>query len=144
MKKFLTLAFVLMMTFCMTVTAFASTEIGSGVATETGGHQTSNQDNRFDSVSPEDILDLSPVTTEDLQNKIDQKGGDIIAIIARVCRYICMAAFPLGCIMILLGFFGNKKMLAAGVFMAIFAGIGYAAITCSPEIVHFVASWAAS
>lgn len=144
MKKFLTLALVLMMSVCMAVTAFASTDMGSGVASETGGQESTYHSSMYDPVNPEDILDLDPVTTEDLQNKIDEKGGDVIAVIIRVCRYVCMAAFPIGCVMILLGFFGNKKILAAGIFTAIFAGIGYAAITCAPEIVHYVASWAAS
>lgn len=145
MKKFLTVILVLMMACCMSVTAFASSDMGTGIASETGDQSTTTtRSGMYDAVNPEDILDLDPVSTEDLQNKIDEKGGEVIAIIIRVCRYICIAAFPIGCVMILLGLFGNKKVFAAGIFTAIFAGIGYAAITCAPEIVHYVASWAAA
>lgn len=146
-KRYLVLVTAIVMSLCVAVTAFAATDIGSGVAGETNQSSdvtTSTNAGRFDPVNPEDILDLDPVTTDDLQNKIDEKGGDIINIIIRVCRYICIAAFPLGVVMFILGLVGNKKLVAAGVFTMITAGIGYAAITCAPEIVHYVASWAAS
>lgn len=149
MKRIFILAMVLVMSVCMSVTAFAAQEVGSGIASETNNQDTStgydsDGHGMYDPVSPEDLLDLDNVTTDDLQNKIDEKGSDIINIIIRVCRYICIAAFPLGVIMFILGLFGNKKLVAAGVFTVIFAGIGYAGVTCAPEIVHFVASWAAS
>lgn len=148
MKRFFILAMVLVMSVCMSVTAFADQEVGSGIAGETNDQETSEgyngQHGMYDPVSPEDLLDLDQVTTDDLQNKIDEKGSDVINVIIRVCRYICIAAFPIGCIMFILGLLGNKKLVAAGVFTIIFAGIGYAGVTCAPEIVHFVASWAAS
>lgn len=148
MKRLFVLAMILIMSVCASITTFAAQEVGSGVAGETnnqGSYSTDHeQHGMYDPVSPEDILDLDHVTTDDLQDKIDEKGGDVINVIIRVCRYICIAAFPIGCIMFILGLLGNKKLVAAGVFTIVFAGIGYAGVTCAPEIVHFVASWAAS
>ena len=139
---------------CMMVTAFAvEGETPSGIAGEITSSQTSkdtvnteknNGSNFLDVQSPEELLDLKEVTVEDIGNKLDEKGMDIIHLMQKVCQYICIATFIIGAVMFVIGLIANKKTMVSGILTLAFAGIAYAAITCGPTIVKLIASWAAA
>lgn len=141
MKKFLMLMTVLVMGLCMMVPAFAADDnVGSGIAVDTSEHSGS----MYVASDPRDLLDLEDVSIGDVQEKLESKGDDVISILQLVGRYVCIGAFILGILFTIAGCFGNHKVLFGGLLTVILAGICYAAITCGPEIVHFIASWAAS
>ena len=150
MKKFTSLLCALVLSLSVMTTAFATeiepntnTNMGMGVATETVDPPKNNSGHggMYHPVTPEDILDLDPVTTDDVQNKINQKGQDIIDVIINVCQKICVVTMPLGAVMFLVGLAGNKKTSVAGAIMFIFSGVCYAAITCAPELTWYISSW---
>lgn len=154
MKKIFSVVLVYFMMSCMISTAFAvEGETPSGVAGEITSSQTANDatnteknkgSNFLDVQSPEELLDLKEVTVDDIGNKLDEKGMDIIRLMQKVCQYICIAAFIIGAIMFVIGLIANKKTMVSGILTLAFAGIAYAAITCGPTIVKLIASWAAS
>ena len=145
---------VTLVTLCLWLPAFAAEgETPSGIAGEVTTSQTTtektetnktNGSNFLDVQSPEELLDLKEVTVDDIGNKLDEKGMDIIRLMQKVCQYICIAAFIIGAIMFVIGLIANKKTMVSGILTLAFAGIAYAAITCGPTIVKLIASWAAS
>lgn len=154
MKHFFIMVIVTLVTLCLWLPAFAAEgETPSGIAGEVTTSQTTtektetnktNGSNFLDVQSPEELLDLKEVTVDDIGNKLDEKGMDIIRLMQKVCQYICIAAFIIGAIMFVIGLIANKKTMVSGILTLAFAGIAYAAITCGPTIVKLIASWAAS
>lgn len=155
MKHFFTMVIISLVTLCLWAPAFAAEgETPSGIAGEVTTSQTTTTEkteanktdgsNFLDVQSPEELLDLKEVTVDDIGNKLDEKGMDIIRLMQKVCQYICIAAFIIGAIMFVIGLIANKKTMVSGILTLAFAGIAYAAITCGPTIVKLIASWAAS
>lgn len=165
MKKFLSLAIALMMAFCLMVPAMAD-EIGAGIAgetatatatdtsaapvetekdtTTTSSNETTKTTSRYHVEDPEEMLGLPTVTIDTINDKIDQKGGDIISVIQKICQYICIGAFIIGAVQFLVGLLGNKKTMATGILCLVLSGVLYAAVTCAPEIVKLIGAWAAT
>ena len=151
MKKFV--IFLIVMTcVCMSfVTAFAdpTTEVGSGVAsaTTTATPSTSADETLSTNSDYYDYtqnLDVPKVTTKDLENRINQKGNDIIRIVQVVGRIICIIGFVICCILAIIGICGNKQLLTGALIGLVICGFAYAGITCGREIVEYIAAWAAS
>lgn len=94
--------------------------------------------------TPEELLDIREVSVDEIRDKIDEKGMDVIHIMQKVCQYICIGAFIIGAIMFVIGLIANKKLMTGGILCLVFSGLAYAAITCGPTIVKLIAGWAAS
>lgn len=89
--------------------------------------------------------DIAPeVTTDDVVNKLEHKGNDIIRILQTVGRAVCIAVFVICCFLTIIGMIGNKRLLTGAILGLIFSGIAYAGIICSRDLVNWVALWAAS
>lgn len=159
MRKFtLFLLAVLMMTMCIGA-AFAS-EPGSGVAGEPSGSGTTatqpNQgtgqtttptrdpSNPYNVPDPAEAAGIPNVTTDDLIERIDRKGNDVVNLMQAAGKWICIVVFIVCIILFIIGLIGNKKMALAAFIGMICAGVAYAGILCGREIVTWIASWAAS
>ena len=123
--------------------------IENAVAGEIGRDETSTDYYRdlfglSDETDPNGILDVPNVTVDDLGDRLAAKGADFVYLIKIVGRYVCLGAFVICCIMIIIGIIGNRRMLVWAIIGAITAGLLYAAITCGEQIVQFIAAWAMS
>lgn len=91
------------------------------------------------------INDIAPnVSTDDIVGKLEEKGNDIVTVLQTVGKYVCIASFVLCCFLAVLGLIGNKKMLVGALIGLCLSGLAYAGIICGPEIVRWIAAWAAS
>ena len=94
--------------------------------------------------SPESVLNIPNVSTEDLIERVNTKGNDIILILQTVGRYLCFFGFIICCVMVVIGVIGNRQMLTGALIGLIVCGVMYAGITCGKEIVQYIAAWAKS
>lgn len=93
----------------------------------------------------ESITDEIPkVSVNALSDYLTNKGNDIISVIQTVGRYVCIAAFAICCLLTIIGLIGNKRMLVGALIGLVISGVAYAGVICAPEIVHWIASWAAT
>lgn len=144
-KNFFTLITAFVFSTCICVNVFAS-NIGSGTAQSVDSSSVSTG-GIFDYSEPSDPAELfgvEKVSTEEVADKLNEKGNDIINLMQVVGRYVCYGAFIVGLVMMLAGCVGNKKMIVQGLIAVIIAGVCYAGIVCGRDIVTFIASWAAS
>ena len=156
MKKLFSVCMMLMMVMALMLTPALANEVGSGVAsdgsntsavvtdpgTETtgsgGGYQTEGV------MDPQDAAGIPNVSTDELIDRIDSKGNDVVNILQAVGKWACIVIFIVCIILFIIGLIGNKRMAVAAFIGMLCAGIGYAGILCGREIVSFIASWAAS
>lgn len=146
MKRVMSILAVMVLSLMMVGTAFAA-PIGSGFATtENGGNNTSNNSgfNYSAPDDPADIFGVDKVDVDDVADRLNNKGNDVINIMQVVGRYVCYGAFIIGVLIMIFGCIGNKRMIVQGLIVLIIAGVAYAGIVCGREIVGFIASWAAS
>jgi len=147
MKRVLAVA-LLIIAFILPVYA-AEEGIESSVAGEIGeGGGTSDYYKDLYGLSEEtdsgNLLNVPNVTIDDLGDRLAAKGGDFVYLIKIVGRYVCLGAFIICCIMIVIGIIGNHRMLVSAIIGAIISGLAYAAITCGEQIVQLIAAWAIS
>ena len=93
---------------------------------------------------PADIFGIPSVSVEDVTERLNNKGNDIVNILQTVGRWICIGAFVISVVMMVAGCVGNKKWIMQGLIGLIISGVAYAGIVCGRQIVMFIASWAAS
>lgn len=148
-KRIFSLMAVLAMSMALLSTAYAA-PIGSGVATVNSSVSTDNQQTKkggFDYSAPDgpaDIFGIEDVSVDDVANKLNTKGNDIVTLMQVIGRYVCYGGFIFGVILMVIGAVGNKKMVWTGFIALLISGLAYAGIVCGREIVMFIASWAAS
>ena len=145
MKRFLSLLLLVLSLSSLALPAFAA-GVETGVAGTIGEEETYNP-NAYelpDDLQPENVLGVPNVTVDDLGNRLIDKGEDVVWLIKIVTRYICLGAFLLSCVFILVGIIGNRKILVSSILGAVISGVCYGAITCGEQIVAFIAAWAAS
>lgn len=94
-----------------------------------------------ENLNPDQVLGLPDVTVDDLGDRLNEKGADVVFLIQTVARYICIGAFVISCILILVGLIGNRRTLASAILGAVLSGVCYGAITCGEQIVQAVSSW---
>lgn len=143
MKRFLIF---ILAALLLTSIVFASDDVRTGVATGGGASSTAEENaptSGFQNLATEGFIDQS-VTTESFMNRLQNKGNDVIDIITLVGQYVCIAAFAICCIITLVGLIGNKRTMTGGVIGLIVSGVAYALLTMAPDVVYWIASWAAS
>lgn len=147
------LAFLMILTMMlMSVTALASDEVRTGDATETNpssssqeGSYTTSDDDDMSAFVQGELDEFTPnVTTNDIINKLNDKGNDVVSILQTVGKYVCIGAFIVCCILTLVGLIGNKRILAGALIGLVVSGLAYAGIVCGREIVNWIAAWARS
>ena len=134
----------MVLAFC--VPAFAS-DVRTGTAVDSGStpSATVNPSSSMGDYVNDTVGDLVPnVTTNDIVERLENKGNDVVRILQTVGKYVCIGAFVVCCFLILFGLFGNKQLLCGAVIGCIVSGIAYAGIVCGREIVNWVAAWAVS
>ena len=147
--------------------AYAAEEgVDNAVADEIGGNNVATDYYRelfglSNETDSDNLLDVPNVTVDDLGERlaagaqpdcadadgvgplhIAAKAGDFVYLIKIVGRYVCLGAFIICCIIIVIGIIGNQRTLAKAIIGAIISGLAYAAITCGEQIVQFIAAWA--
>ena len=81
---------------------------------------------------------LPEVTTDDVQNWVDRKGGELISIIIRIVQVVSVIGFVLCIILIVIGAVGNSRTLVGGVIGLIFCCVCFTAATMAPQIIAAV------
>lgn len=167
MKRFFAWLCVLILSLCLTATAFASNGTRTGEVIGGGSSGTESQTNQSDTGGGSEDFSLSDpnsaqrfvdntlfngkdglidpnVSTDSIVGKIESKGNDIVSILQTIGKYVCIAGFIVCCILTLIGIIGNKRLLAGAIIGLIISGVAYAGIVCGREIVNWIAAWAAS
>lgn len=85
--------------------------------------------------------DLPEVTTDDVQNWVDRKGGELISIIIRIVQVVSVIGFVLCIILIVVGAIGNSRTLVGGVIGLIFCCVCFTVATMAPQIIAAVNGW---
>lgn len=130
-----------------TMPAFAASGVESGVAGEVSQGTEQEDTMSIEQASdPEYVLGIKDgdYSVDHIGDKLKNKGMDIVYLLKVVGRYVCLAAFVICCILLVLGIVGNTRMLLRSSIGAIISGVMYAAITCGEEIVQLIAGWAAA
>lgn len=157
MKRIFALLSILILSLCLTATAFASngTRTGEVVGGGSSGSSGSESFSLSDPNSAKDFVSdalfggkdrlIDPnVSTDTIVGKLESKGNDVVSILQTVGKYVCIAGFIVCCILTLIGIIGNKRLLAGAIIGLIISGVAYAGIVCGREIVNWIAAWAAS
>lgn len=151
MKRIIAVFFLTLILSFWTTPTFAANGVESGVAGEasqgTGQEDTQNGGMSIEQASdPEYVLGIKDgdYSVDHIGDKLKNKGMDIVYLLKVVGRYVCLAAFVICCILLVLGIVGNTRMLLRSSIGAIISGVMYAAITCGEEIVQLIAGWAAA
>lgn len=155
MKKIASFLMLMLLAMSMVVPAFAASGEDVRTGTAVGGNNPGttttitdpnyNQGGSVNDTVNGIINDFAPnVTTNDIVNRLEQKGNDVVTMLQTVGRYVCIGAFIICCILTIAGIIGNPKMLWAGVIGMIVSGLAYAGIVCGREIVNWIANWAIS
>ena len=141
LKKFLVILMALIMSALMMNPAFAATDIRTGTPSESSQATYTAVQGSVSEITG----DITPdVTTDDVINKLEHKGNDIVRILQIVGQYVCIGAFIICCFLVIVGLMGNKRLLTGALFGLIFSGVAVVGILYSRDILNFVASWLAS
>ena len=149
MKKLATFMLLLLSVY-LVAPAFAASgeDVRTGTASggsSTGAAPVDKADPSINDMVNGVINDFAPnITTDDIVNRLETKGNDVVTILQTVGRYVCIGAFIICCILTLFGIIGNPRMLWGGVIGLIISGVAYAFIVCGREIVNWIATWAIS
>lgn len=141
MKKYLGMVAAMVLCLMMVVPAFAATT-GSGTLSK-----SNTPSSGFDYTAPDDPADIfgvEDVSVDDVADKLNAKGNDVVNIIQVVGRWVCIGCAILGIVLCVAGAIGNSRLIFKGFIALIIGAVGYAGVTCGREIVQFIASWAAS
>lgn len=151
MKKIVMLMMVMLLAMCMVMPAFAADGDDVRTGTASGGSTTSAVTEGTTGHSPINdavngvMNDFVPtVTTNDIVNRLETKGNDVVLMLQTVGKYVCIGAFIICCLLTIVGIIGNPRLLWAGVIGMIVAGLAYAGIVCGREVVNWIANWAIS
>ena len=157
MKKIAIFLMTMLIAVCMVVPAFAASGDDARTGIAAGGN-SSGTSATVPEARPgfcgnlgvgglvnDTINDFAPnVTTNDIVNRLETKGNDVVTFLKTVGKYVCIGAFVICCILTIIGIIGNHRLLWAGVLGMIISGLAYAGIVCSQEIVNWIATWAVS
>ena len=154
MKRIATVLVLMLLAVCMVVPAFAATggeDVRTGTAS--GGSPSSpvtvgpntSIDSNVNSTVNGIINDFAPnVTTNDIVNRLETKGNDVVTMLQTIGKYVCIGGFVICCILAIVVITVNPRLLWAGIVGMIVAGLAYAGIVCGREIINWIATWAIS
>lgn len=153
------LLLVLTMASMLTVPVLAAGEdlAGEGVAAEvtTTPAPTIMPDNKDTSsgnpwihkwgLDKDDVQNHIPnVTTDDVNNWVEHKGGDILSILQTAGKVIAAIGFVASIIIIIIGALGNRRMMTGGFIGLAISVLCYTALTYGKELMYLFSSWLVS
>ena len=154
----LLMALVLCVCSLVTVPAFAaSNNTGYGTAVfgnsqdiQSNKNESGNSDGNYHSDKYGDIPTASevlgiegkdPVTTGDVDNWVDRKGGELIAIVTKGVRIVAVIGFFVSLLLVIVGAVGNRRTMVGGIIGLIISCLCFTAATMGPQIIVAVQSW---
>ena len=169
MKKRL-FAMVMLLIMCVSLTAVpafategdtnepdSNAAVGGGVAqtdpilTDPSTNTTDTPDTSTDSggyygniPSPDEAIGVAGqdvVTTTDVENWVNRKGGEIINIIELAVRWISVFFFFVSLVLVVIGAVGNKRTMVAGFIGMAICCVIFAVATCGTQIMNIVSAW---
>lgn len=141
MKKILVFLMALIMSAFMMTPVFAASDIRTGTPSESAQSAYTAVQGSVNAITG----DITPdVTTDDVVNKLEHKGNDIVRVLQIVGQYVCIGVFIVCCVLLIIGMIGNKRLMTGAILGLIFSGIAYACIVCSRDLVNFIAMWSIS
>lgn len=144
MKRIFALLFALVLSASMVTVAFADTDVGVGSGVAGDGATTPSSSDVWTVPTPDELLDLPDVTTQDVVDKLEQKGNDVMTIVQTVGRIVAAVVFIVSFILVVVGAVGDTRLMAKAFVGLAISGIGYAAITCGRELLAFFSAWVQS
>ena len=156
--KLLAALFVMAILVSLTaVPAFAAEALsGSGIAAETAAQATESKGDLDLDVSdrlaeawglndPENQIHIQGnVTTDQVNQWVERKGGDIISILQAAGKIVCIIGFFASIICVVVGAIGNKRMMTGGFIGVLISLCCYVALTQGREIISLFSSWVMS
>lgn len=97
-----------------------------------------------DITSPDEALGVAGqdiVTTTDVENWVNRKGGEIINIIELAVRWISVFFFFVSLVFVVIGALGNKRTMVAGFIGMAVCCVIFAVATCGTQIINIVSAW---
>lgn len=92
----------------------------------------------------DDILGIDnypKVTTNDVDQWVSRKGGDVISIVTRAAQIAAVIGFFGALFLIILGALGDKRTMMAGFVALVITILVYTAATCAPQIIAATRGW---
>lgn len=125
-----------------------TTEVDTSVSTEAPEDVEVTEEDNADGhtevrlMSDEELIG-STATIDDVDDYIEDKGGQIIHVVQKVCSYIDGIIFIVCLGMVIIGAIGNKKLLSTGGIGCLFCLIVYCAIYFGPALLEWFRAWSA-
>lgn len=91
-----------------------------------------------------EVAGLETVTIDDLEDKIDQKGDEVISIGQLVASKVLIVAFIISCILALIAAISKKGDIWKFIIAMILTGLLWAMADNAKEIITFIGTWAKS
>lgn len=147
------MALVLCVCSLVAVPAFAANGDGAGYGTAVFGNGQTDSNNTSNTTTGnqsnpsgngfEDAFGVKDpnVTTSDVNNWVDRKGGELISIITRAVRIVTVIGFFICLFLVVVGAVGNKRTMVGGLIGMIISCICFTAATMGPQIMSAVQSW---
>ena len=135
----------------MVTPAFAADPVGGGSLTFASPDTKTERPGGYGDIrNPDSIISAGDaigmnkdniVTTNDVNNWVDRKGGELITIATRVVQVIAILSFIVSLVFIVVGALGNKRTMVGGFVALALSCVVFTAATCGPQIVTAVSSW---
>lgn len=117
---------------------FGNTQTEITQSETSGGNSGNSLDNSFEHAFG--VKDPN-VTTDDVNDWVDRKGGELISIITRGVRIVSVIGFFISLLLIVVGAVGNKRTMVGGLIGLLIACLCFTAATMGPQIMSAVQSW---
>ena len=94
--------------------------------------------------SSEEVLGIEGekvVTTTDVSNWLNRKGGEVVTIVELAVRWISVFFFFVSLVFVVIGSLGNKRTMVAGFIGMAVCCVIFAVATCGPQIMELISSW---
>lgn len=95
----------------------------------------------FPNSEESDDVGLPEVTLDDANTWIERKGFEIIGFLQKFAQPFAIVVFIFSGLMVLVGAFGNGKLVSKGVFGMFITLIMYVVVLYAPEIMDVFLGW---
>lgn len=113
--------------------------------TDTDTETSTDQEGYYGDIpSSEEVLGIDGdkvVTTTDVSNWLNRKGGEVVSIVELAVRWISVFFFFVSLVFVVVGSLGNKRTMVAGFIGMAVCCVIFAVATCGPQIMELISSW---
>lgn len=85
----------------------------------------------------------STATMADFDEYVEDKGGQVIHMVQKVCAYIVGIIFGICCVMIVIGAIGHNQWVGRGAIGCLICLIMYCGISFGPALLEWFRTWSA-